>query len=219
MARDRSSSAVNALTENTLFLGPKVPDEVRRMIPHLKSLDKEVFRKILQVIMASLEGKQVEDGILHKISADNVSEDVVGSVFAGMFTILTSALRLPLSSLKPEQFQADLDEVRIPRELIPDLSSIVFGERRSQLDDAALELGARLPKLDSLRWRVDVAISTSALNRVLEPSILMETKLSNGDIRTFEVPLSKFHQLRYNVAYVLKEMEDVEHKSILKIQD
>lgn len=62
--------------------------------------------------MASLEGKQDEDGILHKISTDNVSEDVVGSVFAGMFTILTSALRLPLSSLKPEKFQADLDEVR-----------------------------------------------------------------------------------------------------------
>lgn len=48
MARDRSSSAVNALTETTLFLGPKVPDEVRRMVPHLKSLDKQVFRKILE---------------------------------------------------------------------------------------------------------------------------------------------------------------------------
>jgi len=31
--------------------------------------------------------------------------------------------------------------------------------------------------------------------------------------------LSKFHELRYNVAYVLKEMEDIEKKSILKIQD
>ncbi|KAK3739103.1 hypothetical protein QZH41_018237, partial [Actinostola sp. cb2023] len=167
--------------------------------------------------VASLEGKQMEDGVLQKIAANSVSEDVVGAVFAGIYTILTSALRLPQTSLKPEQFQADLTEIRIPAELIPDFSSIVFGERRSQLDEAANT--ARLPKLDSLRWRVDVAISTSALNRVLEPSILMETKLSDGNVQTFEVPLSKFHQLRYNVAYVLKEMEDVEHKNILKIQD
>ncbi|XP_020910047.1 COMM domain-containing protein 5 [Exaiptasia diaphana] len=187
------------------------------MTSHLKSLDKQVFRKILQVIVTSLEGKPVEDGVLQKIAGNNVSEDVVGLVFAGIYTILTSALRLPLTSLKLEQFQADLAEIRIPAELIPDLSSIVFGERRSELDNAAISSG--LPKLDSLRWRVDVAISTSALNRVLEPSILMETQLSNGSIQTFEVPLSKFHQLRYNVAYVLKEMEDVEHKNILKIQD
>lgn len=48
MARDRSQSAVSSLSDNTLFLGPKVPDEVRKMTQHLKSLDKQVFRKILQ---------------------------------------------------------------------------------------------------------------------------------------------------------------------------
>jgi hypothetical protein len=62
--------------------------------------------------VASLEGKQVEEGVLPKIAADILSEDVVGSVFAGLYTMLTSALRLPQSSLKPEQFQADLDEIR-----------------------------------------------------------------------------------------------------------
>ena len=34
-----------------------------------------------------------------------------------------------------------------------------------------------------------------------------------------QVPVSKFHELRYNVAYVLKEMEDLEKRSILKLQD
>jgi len=110
-------------------------------------------------------------------------------------------------------------ELKIPGELIPDLSSIVFGEKRSAFDAAALRNRSHLPSLDSLRWRVDVAISTSALNRVLEPSVLMELKLSDGKIHTFEVSSSKFHELRYNVAYVLKEMEDVEKKNILKIQD
>jgi hypothetical protein len=35
----------------------------------------------------------------------------------------------------------------------------------------------------------------------------------------FQVPTSKFHELRYNVAFVLKEMEDIEKRNILKIQD
>ncbi|KAI4819495.1 hypothetical protein KUCAC02_004741 [Chaenocephalus aceratus] len=34
-----------------------------------------------------------------------------------------------------------------------------------------------------------------------------------------EVPLSKFQELRYNVALILKEMNDLEKRNILKIQD
>lgn len=33
-----------------------------------------------------------------------------------------------------------------------------------------------------------------------------------------QVPVSRFHELRYNVAFVLKEMEDLEKRSILKLE-
>lgn len=36
---------------------------------------------------------------------------------------------------------------------------------------------------------------------------------------SLQVPLSKFQELRYNVALILKEMNDLERKSILQIQD
>lgn len=39
------------------------------------------------------------------------------------------------------------------------------------------------------------------------------------DFPTLQVPVSKFHELRYNVTYVLKEMEDLEKRNILKLQD
>ncbi|XP_058968615.1 COMM domain-containing protein 5 [Pocillopora verrucosa] len=219
MARERASSALTPLTETTLFVGPKIPDEIKRMIPHLTKIDKALFRKILQVIISVLEGKVPDDGLLQKLQSETVTEDVISSLYAGLYSLLRSALRLPQTSLKPEQFKADLGELKIPTELIPDLSSIVFGEKRPAFDAAALQNRNHLPTLDSLRWRVDVAISTSALNRVLEPTVLMELKLSDGKVHTFEVSLSKFHELRYNVAYVLKEMEEIEKKSILKIQD
>jgi len=34
-----------------------------------------------------------------------------------------------------------------------------------------------------------------------------------------QVPVAKFHELRYNVAFVLKEMEELEQRNILKIKD
>ena len=34
-----------------------------------------------------------------------------------------------------------------------------------------------------------------------------------------QVTVSQFHELRYSVAYVLKEMEDLENRNILKLQD
>ena len=49
--------------------------------------------------------------------------------------------------------------------------------------------------------------------------LYVHTKLNDILICCFQVPVAQFHQLRYNVAYVLKEMEDLEKKSILKIQD
>ncbi|KAJ7325730.1 regulation of RNA metabolic process [Desmophyllum pertusum] len=169
MARERSASTI-PLTENTLFVGPRIPDEIRRMTPHLTSIDKALFRKILQVIVVVLEGKAPDDGLLQRLQSDTVTEDTLSCLYAGLYSLLRSALRLPQTSLKPEQFKADLVEL-------------------------------------------------NALNRVLEPSVLMELNLSDGKIHAFEVSSAKFHELRYNVAYMLKEMEDVEKKNILKIQD
>jgi len=66
---------------------------------------------------------------------------------------------------------------------------------------------------------VDVTISTSSLARALKPVIMLQMTLSDGSIKTFEVSVSQFHELRFNTALVLKEMEGVEQKNIFKIKD
>ena len=49
MARDRASSGVGVLSaDRTLFVGTRIPDEIRRMVPHLTSMEKASFSKILQ---------------------------------------------------------------------------------------------------------------------------------------------------------------------------
>ncbi|XP_065842266.1 COMM domain-containing protein 5-like [Oscarella lobularis] len=208
MARDRP-----------LFFGARMPSEIKQMLPALKNVEKGLFRKLLQACVRILENEDSGLDDLSALKSANASEETIQTVFSGLLVLLRSALRVPRTSLKSETFRADLKEIKIPAELIPDIVKAVFGSRRDTLDDSAIENRVRLPTLQSLKWRVDVSISTSSLNRVLEPSVLMEMTLSDGRIHTFEVPVSKFHQLRYNVAYVLKQMEDLERRNVLKIKD
>ncbi|KAM9325369.1 COMM domain-containing protein 5 [Gastrophryne carolinensis] len=201
------------------FLGAKIPPEVEAMGRHVRELEKDVFRKLLKAVVGALEGKDCRDAV--KVIQQNTSlpEEQLSFILAGLYTLLRVALRLPVSTLKQEIFKEDLKELRIPDEFIEDFANVVYGNRRPVLEDAAFKQGVRLPTVEDLRWRVDVAISTSSLSRALQPSILMQMKLSNGESHRFEVPVAKFQELRYNVALILKDMNDLEKKGILKIQD
>lgn len=201
------------------FLGGRIPPEVESMPKNLKDVDQETFRKILKAVVSALEGKDCREVMKSIAESSPIPQDRLSHIVAGMYRVLSEAIRIPTSSLKQETFKEDLRELRIPEDFIVDFSSVVFGSRRAALEAAASKNDPRLPTVEELKWRVDVAISTSSLARALQPSILMQMKLSDGSFQRFEVPVSKFHELRYNVALILKEMNNLEKRSILQIQD
>jgi hypothetical protein len=90
---------------------------------------------------------------------------------------------------------------------------------RLALEAAAMEDRVRSPPLVNLRWRVDVAISTSALSRCLKPGLTFQMTLGDGRIKTFEVPLEQFHTLRHGVASALRALSTLERHPIMKIMD
>uniref|UniRef100_A0A1D5PWF0 COMM domain-containing protein 5 n=1 Tax=Gallus gallus TaxID=9031 RepID=A0A1D5PWF0_CHICK len=184
------------------FLGPRVPAEVEAMARGLQEVGKETFRRLLKVTVNALEGKDCKDSVKLIAESTDLSEEQLAFLISGMYTLLREALRLPLSTFKQEVFKEDLKELRRPVS-----------------EGTALMQASRLPNVQDFKWRVDVAISTSSLARALQPSILMLMKLSDGTAHRFEVPVAKFQELRYNVALILKEMNDLEKRSILKIQD
>eukprot|EP00794_Sanderia_malayensis_P003362 gene3362-3851_t len=217
MARDRGASLLHMQVEAASFFGQKVPDVVKKMVPALKNLEKEVVRKLMQIAVKDLEGCEIPNNALKIASGMDMPDDAVLLAFAGILKILKLAFRFPPGTLKQEIFTQELLELRFSEDFVNDISSIIFSSKQLTLDQKNIENRLRLPKLESVKWRVDVGISTSVLNRVLEPTILMEMKLDNNKTATFEVSLTKFHELRYNVSSVLKEMKDLEERSILKI--
>jgi hypothetical protein len=92
----------------------------------------------------------------------------------------------------------------------------VYGAARTTIETKLEESRIRLPNLVDMKWRVDVAISTSELQRAMKPAVLIQMTLSDGTIETFEMPVEEFHKLRYNVSYVLKEMEDLEKRGVMQ---
>jgi hypothetical protein len=61
-----------------------------------------------------------------------------------------------------------------------------------------------------------VGISTGTLNRLLKPNILLEITLSNGQKRMLDMDLKQFHNLRFGVATMLKEMTEIENDATLQ---
>ncbi|KAM4622082.1 COMM domain-containing protein 5 [Polymixia lowei] len=201
------------------FLGGRIPPEIESLSRNLKDMDQEMFRKILKALVSSIEGKDCREVMKSIAESSVIPEEKLSHIVAGMYRVLTEAILIPMSSLKQETFKDDLRELRIAEDFITDFASVVFGNRRAALEAMVSQRDPQLPSIEDFRWRVDVTISTSSLARALQPSILMQMKLSDGTFQRFEVPVSKFQELRYNVALILKEMNDLEKRSILKIQD
>ncbi|XP_059972408.1 COMM domain-containing protein 5 isoform X1 [Mesoplodon densirostris] len=201
------------------FLGAQLPPEVAAMPQLLRDLDGGTFRKLLKLVVSSLQGEDCREAVRCLGAGADLPEERLGALIAGTHTLLQQALRLPPASLKPDAFKNQLQELCIPQDLVVDLASVVFGSQRPLLDSAARQQGAWLPHVADFRWRVDVAISTSTLARSLQPSVLMQLKLSDGSALRFEVPTAKFQELRFAVAMVLKEMADLEKRCERKLQD
>lgn len=200
--------------------GIKTPLEVKVMAKSLKDVKKPIFRKLLKATISYIETSEVPDDFFSNLSQEsNISHETLSAIFSGLLSILKAALRVPVASLKQEAFKSDLQSIRLNEEFVDDLISAVYGAKRNSLEEIMTKPSGSLPSLQKCRWRIDVAISNSVLSRVLEPTVFMEFVLSDGSMKKIEVPVSKFHELRYSVSSVLKEMEELEKRSILKIQD
>ncbi|XP_002723516.2 COMM domain-containing protein 5 [Oryctolagus cuniculus] len=201
------------------FLGSQPPAEVAAMARLLGDLDRSTFRRLLKLVVGSLQGEDCREAVQRLRASADLPEERLAALLGGTHTLLQQALRLPPASLKPDSFRDQLQELSIPQDLAGDLASAVFGSPRPLLDAVAQQRGAWLPHMTDFRWRVDVAISTSALARSLQPSVLVQLSLSDGSKHRFEVPVAKFQELRYSVALALKEMAALEKRCERKLQD
>lgn len=185
------------------FLGLELPYEARlslRTMPTLDSLDL-----LLEAVAAYIAGSDADFGrkLQKSMSLDSAT---LGALFTGVHWFVRVCMR---SSLKAKALAAELADCKVHAPFIePLLLTVEVGRSRQAAGEAALV--SSLPTVDSLRWRLDVTISTSSLHRVLRPALTMQTTLSDGSAHAFHVSKQRFNELRYTVAKLLKDMQTLE---------
>lgn len=54
------------------------------------------------------------------------------------------------------------------------------------------------------------------MTNLSKPTIVIHLKTQYGQFKTFQLSILMFHRLRYNIAKLLKEMQILERRQILK---
>ncbi|EGC35525.1 hypothetical protein DICPUDRAFT_152138 [Dictyostelium purpureum] len=217
------------MAERISYLGYNIPPEVKNMIPVVQKFEQSFYRDILSMVALYMKTKkitlnkkeendrleQITDSIHNKLTIsanDNkVDPNLSSIVFTGLYYILKIAIKKKVNN---QTFLADITDLKLPQPLITDLSNI-YNNQGKDLAEKSNNDKILFPKLETFKWRVDVIISSSFTSRVLIPVILMEMADNNGKTRVFEVSVDTFHKLRYNVAKVLKDLEDLEQNQII----
>lgn len=204
----------------TTFFTPAIPESVYQTVPLLHSTAVEhvviIITMALDLFVNSADSsKGASSNDINKPDAlKSVPDSTFTLLLSGLFCIIKTAIR---TKVHAKALAADLLKMHLPEPIVT--GHLVPGilARRTVLESAALAQRVRFPTLQKLRWRVDVTISSGLLSRVMRPNLLMQMILSNGRIRTFEVSIEQFNQLRYGVAKLLHDMRALERHPIMKV--
>jgi len=169
------------------FLGTKVPDSVRLGMPKFHNMGEEnavaLFDAALTFILQGASPSCEET--LNQCQAQlGYDDDVFRTVFTSAVRTLRAAARLRRKVL---DLTKDLQKLNFPKYAVDAVIKIILANRL-KLEEAVRRSTVAFPSLVNTRWRVDITICSSALARVMKPSVLMEFTLSTGEVKTFEVP-------------------------------
>jgi hypothetical protein len=167
---------VPAGIDSSTFFAPAIPDEVRTCVPLLHITPTEILREALQNALKYLKGVEITDE--QYVAMQKNASTVEGLDFAVMFTGLYSIIRVAVrQKAKSDTIRADLTRMNVPENVVEGVAKVVK-VARGDIEATALTTRIRFPKLEKLRWRVDVIISSGSLSRVLRPTILMQVRAS-----------------------------------------
>ena len=169
------------------FLGTKVPDSVRLGMPKFHNMGAENAALLFDAAVAFiLQGASptCEETLDRCQAALEFDDETFRTVFTAAVQTLRAAARL---RRKIADLGKDLQKLNFPVYAAEAVAQKIL-DQRLELEEAVRKSTVAFPSLVNTRWRVDITICSSALARVMKPSVLMEFTLSTGEVKTFEVP-------------------------------
>jgi hypothetical protein len=155
------------------FLAPAAPDDVRAAVPLLHALPAEHYAPLMKAVYKYIQEGSLSESAFNAMQTAAEFENVdFGTLLSGMYTLVTIITRM---KTKLSVVATDLAKMNFPAPFIELLVKLLRSSRPG-LERLALTRSDHLPRLLSLRWRVDVVISSSSLSREMKPIITMEVQ-------------------------------------------
>lgn len=191
------------------FPEPEVIDLLHKYpLNALKVLIERVF-----VYLASSKQEQFDFEIPPYLLGNDTIQSEVNALLTGIYLIVRTAIR---TKVKQTTLHANMISMKMPEDFARIICKGII-KFRETIEKAAIENRIQFPKLQTLRYRVDVTVSSGSLSRIMRPNILFQMIMKNGSIKTFEVSIAQFHQLRYNVAKALNDIHTLDRHPIIKV--
>lgn len=198
--------------DRSTFVGPKLHDKVKTASKYIMKYPVNLVEQMIRAVVSDVSGdRENAADLFRQLRVETKGMSHLEDVYVGILIIIKASRKLSPNSVKKETLMEDLKELGFCGDVMTLLGTTMCeGPPKKNFRIP------QLPTLQSCTWTVDVTISSSSISRILEPVIEMNLTLSDGLVKTFEVPVSRFHTLRYRTATLLKEMEDLEKRSIFK---
>jgi hypothetical protein len=204
-----SRAAATASSSSSTFLNVLPQDDLLKLGATLSnSSGPQVCRDALQVAFTK------------SINGDTYSSTTNSSNNNAVISFFIRILRkLVLSAIGDDSDKmSSLIALGLDTAIVTDVMNVIKKGRSELIEAYSTHNPSCAQYITNMRWRIDVTISSSTLNRVMRPSILLELTLNDGSVELFDVPLEEFHILRYSCAKALSAMGAIESHPVLKIQ-
>lgn len=151
------------------FFTPSIPDEIKLAMPLFHRYSPDTLKLLIQKMFEYII---VQDGFAldrNSFGAD-ANIDELNLLMTAIYIIIRTIIR---NKVKLSVVKTDLTAIHLPKESMEDIGKGVM-KLRTKLEAAAVDSRIHFPKLEKLKWRIDVVISTGVLSRVMRPNILMQ---------------------------------------------
>lgn len=193
--RRRSSAAKFPPCPSDLFFTPIFRDDgdkYKRFLDYLTTLSEEDFQNVITTVLAALAGECTE--FTEELSS-KLEVELLVSLFKKALRTEKKVLKTDLSKLQIEE-----DKIKFMYDSLAQNGNKIIQHEQTEQDLSSF------PSFKDLHWRIDVTLTSSKVKTVRKPSVLLGFTLSDDSVHTMQCSVEQFHQMRYDVAKLLRQM-------------
>lgn len=172
--KNQDPTQVPSGIDTQTFFSPVIAEEIKSIVPLLHSTPIDTTKKLMKAVLNYLISHSVVSNLDEDIYSLGLGTKETNQVVTGLYLIMKTSMR---NKVKLSSIKADLLKMNVPGPVVDLLGQVVLNTR-TNFEALAVQNRVQFLKLEKLRWRVDVVISSGSLTRVMRPNILMQVSPS-----------------------------------------